>query len=152
MKTLSSLLFLLAVSLGCSSPETGTESGGSTSSGGEDAGVPDAGACITAADCVPSSGPCIWVSCQTGVCTVTTCDDGDACTDDVCNGGACSYSTATSPAKCDDGKGWCNPSAADGGPVECCHGCLVHDGAVFSCAPVCPLPNTCSAQGLCVIQ
>ncbi len=159
MKTLSSLLFLLAVSLGCSSVDTLPP--------GQDAGceVPTNDDNSNCGGCgIVCTGEHASMDCDVGVCVVDQCepgfedcdlDPGNGCeSSKACeqDGGIACSPTATSPAPCGDGKGWCNPSIADGGPVECCQGCLVHDGAVFSCAATCPAPNTCSADGFCVVQ
>lgn len=169
------LLVSMVLALDCSSPETGVTSGSST--GGEQ-GRP----CLTAKDCAIPADPCAAPMCADGVCSTravpegngcslpggrhglcvggaclapscaTGCNDGDPCTADACDTKGTCHNTTAIPRACDDGKGWCNPPQRTDGRIECCHGCLQNDGAVFACAPVCPAPTSCSAQGLCVVQ
>ena len=107
--------------------------------------------CTTDADCAgEATGPCESASCDTeaGVCrvvnepTTTSCDDGDACTeDDHCDAGAC---TGGKPTTCGDD----NDCTTDS--CEPASGCVfTNNVAACDDGDECTSPDQCQA-GACV--
>ena len=64
------------------------------------------GTCEDAGDCVEDGNPCTDAVCNAGMCgvvpNVAPCDDGNPCTDEACSGGACIPQFNAAP--CDDGE------------------------------------------------
>jgi len=113
-----------------------------------DAAVVDSGteppppSCVFDTDCVVQPGQCARAACREGTCVVDVrkdCDDGDVCTDDICNPStlACTHIPAT---KDGDGDGYDGPRPGfvAGSPGACGDDCddlavAIHPGAAELC-------------------
>ena len=111
------------------------------------------GACVgVAKSCDAANTACATASCnpQTGACnlaskmTVTSCDDGDACTkDDTCSGLECK-----GIVDCDDGDPCTDDFCPPGGLVGCLH--LPMQGATKQCKDDDPCVEPSCVDGICV--
>lgn len=129
----------------------------------------DAAACESAprADGSSCSAPCVVDGrCQAGVCRglFATCDDGDACTVDACDGSAgclhsperCASDDPCQAARCDSTRGCVTSALDDGvacGPRDCSVAKICLAGACVE-RPVpdgeaCGLRSVCQAAGVC---
>ena len=131
-------------------------------------------ACVTAANCPASQGPCLVATCNGHVCGFantangTACSDGDACTQtDSCQNGACAGTnpkTCSALDQCHDAgvcspaTGTCsNPSKANGAACNDGNACTQTDscqaGTCTGASPVvCGALDQCHTAGVCNAQ
>ncbi len=129
--------------------------GGQCSYGGVACASPDK--CL-AASCDPKTGQCVYTpipGCGTTGCKSSIeCNDGNACTQDQCSGGQCTYSSMTClsadpciAAACDPFSGQCIYSAIPGCVTSGCTSDFMCDDYNFCTVDVCSLSS--SGQGTC---